>query len=341
METRKFGKTGKDVSVIGVGTYGHGDAYGGMKKEVSQGIIEMAIRQIPKEVNLLIDTAPRYGSGNVESWLGEVIKEKKAKNVLVASKIGRHIEEGRVNEKDFSSDFLRADLDNSLKRLGVEKVFLCQLHNPSLEIINDGLVFDLLEEFREEGKIEYYGVSIDKPEEGVAAIDVCQKKGYDGLASLQVIYNILIKKAEKELFPKVLENGIAIIAREPLLRGFLTWRTGSSLYISNHLSPACKKIVDMYGENQLRLKLKEAFEYQLKPGKNDFPRAEHDRLSIERIALKFVISHPAVSVVIPGMNDLWEVEIDFHFSDDWGKSECLYAEYLCREAKGLDDLVIL
>ena len=222
MKTVSFGKTGKEIYILGLGTYGHGEAYGGIGKENSISVMKEVMRQISDEAFFLIDTAPRYESGKVEEYVGEFIKESGRDNILIATKGGRHIEPNRINEKDFSTQFLRQDLENSLSRLGVNKVFLYQLHNPNIEVIKDGKVFDLLESFRNEGKIGWYGISIDNSEEGIAAIEYCEKKGLKGLASIQVIYNALQKNGLDTLFQLAHKHKIAIIAREPILRGFLT-----------------------------------------------------------------------------------------------------------------------
>ena len=194
MIAKQFGKTGRKVFVLGLGTYGHGEAYGGISKENSLEVMREIIKNIPADGLFLIDTAPRYGNGKVEEWIGEFIRENGQNNILIATKGGRHIEQDRVNEKDFSEKFLSYDLENSIKRLCINKIFLYQLHNPGIKIIKEGAVFELLEQFRNEGKIEFYGVSIDNPDEGIAAINYCKKKTLK--ASLQ--YKLFTTYCKKE-----------------------------------------------------------------------------------------------------------------------------------------------
>jgi aryl-alcohol dehydrogenase-like predicted oxidoreductase len=300
MEYTIFGPTNKKIFRIGLGTYGHGEAYGGITKEESLQILHAAAKFAAEEANLLIDTAPRYGNGVVETWIGEFLRKTKKNNILIATKGGRHIEKNRVNEKDFSTEFLYADLEGSLQRLGLKKIFLYQLHNPTLDVIMGGAVFDILENMRKQKKIEWYGVSIDSAEEGMAVINICRKKGYKGLASLQLIYNIFQKNVLDELCKKAHESGIAIIAREPLLRGFLT-----NLYNANNLSdipPAPKKILDFYGKENIISKVETL---------RKFLYAHYNDIPVAQTALNFVLTNPHINVVIPGINREKYVEDDF------------------------------
>ena len=299
MEYKQFGKTGKDIFVLGVGTYGHGEAYGGIGKKSSISVMNEVMEHIPVNAFFLIDAAPRYYFGQVEEWVGEFIKRSKRNNILIATKGGRHIELGRINEKDFSAHFLREDLGNSLKRLGVNKIFLYQLHNPNLQIIKEGEVFDLLESFRNEGKIEWYGISIDNPEEGIAAIEYCERKGLNGLAAIQMIYNVLQKNGFETLFELAHKHKIGIIARETLLRGFLTDKYSENTKFEN-CSEAVKKEIKLYGKEQILSKVNE-----LKKILSD-----HNIKSMTQFAIKFAISNPYVTLAIPGINRFGYIESD-------------------------------
>src|SRR3989338_697091 len=299
METGIFGKTGKEVYVLGLGTYGHGEAYGGIGKKNSISVMCEVLKQIPDNAFFLIDTAPRYGCGDVEEWIGEFIKDANRNNILIATKCGRHIEPNRVNEKDFSSDFLRKDLDNSLKRLGIKKIFLYQLHNPNLQVIREGKVFELLESFREEGKIEWYGISIDNPEEGIAAIEFCKENGLDGLAAIQVIYNVLQKNGLDTLFKSAQKGGVAIIAREPLLRGFLADKYFEHTNFEN-CSEAVRKQIKLYGKNQILSRLNEVKKVL----------TNHNINSMNQFAIKYSISNPNITLAIPGINRIEYIKSD-------------------------------
>ena len=175
------------------------------------------------------------------------------------------------------------------------------MHNPALEIIKEGKVFDLFEEFREQGKIEHYGVSINAPEEGIAAMKACEQKGYKGLVSLQVIYNILNKKT-KELFEKARKANVSIIVREPLLRGFLTDKYNEEHDFSK-APPAAMKELNLYGKEQISSKVKKVKQALEETDCNE---------SLAKVAIKFASLPLEVTVVIPGINELRYVEPDLN-----------------------------
>lgn len=129
MEYKQFGKTGERVFVIGLGTYGYGDAYGDIRSEESFDVLNSVISSMPNYANLLIDTAPYYSARMCEWLIGEFFAESDSNNVLIATKSGRHIEADRISEKDFSFEFLKADLD----RLGNPVSSKPKLLSPSQE----------------------------------------------------------------------------------------------------------------------------------------------------------------------------------------------------------------
>ena len=246
----RFSVTGEDVLPLGLGTHGHGHAFGGISRDESLEIFDLIYKTLPNNSKVLIDTAPRYGHGTVETWIGEFLASKQDR-FLIATKGGRHIEPERDNEKDFSKDFLTYDLENSLTRLKANRVFLYQLHNPTLKTIRDGTVFETLEEFRSLGLIQWYGVSINHPEEGIAAIETCSRNGYEGLVAIQVIYSILNKHNLERLFQLASDARVAIVTREVMVRGFLSDKYSRESEFSNSPS-AVRKLVKLYGKNRHR-----------------------------------------------------------------------------------------
>jgi len=304
MTATTFGLTNKVISRVGLGTYGHGEAYGGITREESLAILHSVAEYATKNANLIIDTAPRYGNGLVEKWIGEFLRECKNDNILIATKGGRHIENGRINEKDFSAEFLKNDLERSLKRLGVDSVFLYQLHNPSDDTITDGSVFAVLETMRKQGKIQWYGVSIDTAEEGLAVLEICRKNGNKGLASLQLIYNVFQKQGWEDLFCEAKSVGVSIIAREPLCRGFL-----SDLYIKGiprELSDAPAKTVELYGSEQIMARVREL---------RNLLSSRDIGIALAQASLSFILANPSITTVIPGINQKAYIEGDLSVSE--------------------------
>lgn len=294
-----FSITGETVLALGLGTHGHGHAFGGIPKNESLAILESIHQRLPADSKILIDTAPRYGRGTAETWIGEFLASR-PNAFLIATKGGRHIEADRDNEKDFSADFLRYDLENSLSRLRMDQVFLYQLHNPSVDVISHGGVFETLEDFRSQGLIQWYGVSINTPEEGTAAIEVCRRSGYKGLVALQVIFSALTKADVGELFRAASDAQIAIVTREVMIRGFLTDKYNASSEFGTAPS-AVRKLVKLYGKEQL---IERGSEVRRMVAPYNIPLAQ--------AALRFSMQNPYVTVTLAGVNRT------AYLDEDWG-----------------------
>src|SRR3989338_4297843 len=156
MKYRVLGKTGLKISEIGFGCWAiGGTSYGPTKDEDSLQALETAWE---RGVNFY-DTADTYGHGHSEELLAKFLKGKPRDKVIIASKAGWDFYHGG-SRKNFDSDYLRFACDESLKRLGVDTIDLYQLHNPSLELIKEGRVVNVLEELKRAGKIRFIGISI-------------------------------------------------------------------------------------------------------------------------------------------------------------------------------------
>ncbi len=323
MELRTFGRTNMKLYPIGIGTYGHGTAYGEMSPEDSYEVLSKTFDAFRSKGPTFVDTAPLYGSGMCETVIGEILRNSCfPNNTLLATKAGRDITATNFNKKNFSRDFILRDIQQSLQRLNVDRVFLLQLHNPTFEEIKKHDLFQLLEQVRAEGLISYYGVSIDDPQEGVEIVEFSYKHGFDGMASIQLIYNCLNKQSLQHLLSVATQHNIAIIAREPLMRGFLTdkWYKLNSFKTMANVE-ARKKIVDLYSEEQIINKTDAVFSLIRKYGKNTDPA---------RIAVEFALKNEAIKVTIPGFS---KSEYIKSFTDFAGSSltDELYAEMLCIE----------
>lgn len=289
--SRKFGPTNVALLALGVGTHGHGHAFGGMEKEESLSILSEIYSIVPSGERILIDTAPRYGHGLVESWLGEM-SEQWSDRFLIATKCGRHIDPERDNQKDFSYSFLASDIEGSLKRLRTNRLFLAQLHNPTLEEIRAGEVFSIMEKIRGAGLIEWYGLSVNHPIEAMEAIRVCTSRGFHGLASIQFLYSILTKEGSTEVFQAAQEAQIAIIAREVLFRGFLTDRFLLRSREDLH-SSAVVKLTEQFGLSQIRESVQVVNEL-LAPY----------QVPLTVAALRYSVDTPGVTTTLVGVNNI-------------------------------------
>lgn len=209
MKTRRFGKTGRMVSEIGLGTWQLGTKWGDpFNGEEARRILEASYdRGIT-----LIDTADIYNGGCSEEAIGAFIK-KHPGHFYIVTKCGRGLNPHTA--KGYRPEAMEAFIDGSLKRLGVEQLDMVLLHCPPTEVFQDDALFSGLDRIKRSGKIAGYGVSIEKVSEGIAAMD------YD-IGAIEVIFNMFRLKPAMELFPLAKQRDVAIIARVPLASGLLT-----------------------------------------------------------------------------------------------------------------------
>jgi aryl-alcohol dehydrogenase-like predicted oxidoreductase len=278
MKYRTLGKTGLKVSAVGLGTMVHAGHFGPMKDSESLGAIETAL---DLGVNF-IDTSDAYGAGYSESLLGNALKGKRHK-VILASKGGNVMVGPNKGKRVFDPDYIGRVMDESLKRLQTDYIDLYQLHNPTVEVIEKGAVWEVLERAKQAGKIRHYGVSINTMEEGIAAVK-------DGRAeTIQVEYNLLAQEPAEKIFPLAEPAHVGIIARVPLKRGILTGKLTAA--DESRFQGEDVRARSFKGEEFAKELAKAA---QLRflvhgPVKN-----------MVQAAIAFCVAHPAVSVVIPG-----------------------------------------
>lgn len=278
MEYRVLGRTGLRVSAIGLGTMVHAGHFGPMRDEESRSAIDAAL---DLGVNF-IDTSDAYGAGYSETLLGDALKGRRDK-VILATKGGNVMVGPNRGKRDFSPAYIGRVLEASLKRLQTDYVDLYQLHNATVEVIERGEVWELLERRKKEGKIRYYGVSINSVEEGVAAV----KGGRSD--AIQVEYNLLAQEFAGEVFPLAQRANVGVIARVPLRRGLLTGK----------FTPGDQA---RFQDDDVRARNFAGDRFQ-----NELEKVERLRFlvrgpvkSLVQAALAFCLAHPAVSVVIPG-----------------------------------------
>jgi aryl-alcohol dehydrogenase-like predicted oxidoreductase len=209
MEYRTFGRTGWQVSEVGFGAWAIGGSWGNVSETAAIDALHAAIDM---GVNF-IDTADVYGDGRSERLIAQVLKER-SEPIHVATKAGRrldpHVAEG-YNRKN-----LTAFIECSLKNLDVETLDLVQLHCPPTEVYYTPEVFGILDDLAQAGKIRYYGVSVEKVEEAIKAIQ------YPNVQSVQIIFNIFRQRPAELFFELAQKAQVAILARVPLASGLLT-----------------------------------------------------------------------------------------------------------------------
>jgi len=210
MNTRIFGKTGRPVGEVGLGTWQIGGGWG----DVSDATALATLRAAYDAGTTFFDTADVYGDGRSETLNGVFLKEAKARDkVFIATKLGRRGDPGWP--QNFTREVIRRHTEDSLRRLGIDALDLTQFHCIPPEVLMRGEVFGWLEELKREGKIRAYGASVEAMDE---ALWCCAQPG---CAALQIIFNIFRQKPIHTLFDAARRNGVALIVRLPLASGLL------------------------------------------------------------------------------------------------------------------------
>jgi len=209
MNYRPLGRTGWKVSDISFGAWAIGGAWGNVSDDESLAALNQAI---DSGVNF-IDTADVYGDGRSERLIAQLKKTRKDE-IIVATKAGRRLPKQTV--AGYSRENLNGWVDRSLKNLSTNTIDLVQLHCPPTELYNRAEVFGMLDDLVKAGKVRYYGVSVEKVEEALKAIE------YPNVQTVQIIFNCFRQKPAETFFPKAKEKRVGILARVPLASGMLT-----------------------------------------------------------------------------------------------------------------------
>lgn len=289
MKYRKFCNT--RVSEIGLGTWQIGADWGNVDDITAKSVLETAV----ENGVTFFDTADCYGEGLSETRLGRFIKTL-SKDVLIATKIGRFPRPGWPG--NFSQDQFRKHTEDSLKRLGMESLDLIQVHCPPTALLKKGEVFDWLRTLKREGKIQQFGVSVESMEEA----QICLKE--EGVASLQIIFNIFRQKAIKSIFKEAQEKQVALIVRLPLASGLLSGKLDrdSRFVSSDHRNFNRDGQKFNVGETFSGLPFEKGLEL-VNNLKNLVPKNQ----SLSQTALRWILDFEAVNVVIPGSKNPQQV----------------------------------
>jgi aryl-alcohol dehydrogenase-like predicted oxidoreductase len=278
MKYRTLGRTGLQVSVIGLGTMVHAGHFGPMEDSESLSAIETAL---DLGVNF-IDTSDAYGAGYGETLLGNALKGKRDK-VIIATKGGNVMTGPNRGKRIFEPDYIRRVMEESLSRLQTDHIDLYQLHNPTVDVIEKGAVWEVLERAKQAGKILHYGVSINSIEEGIGAVQNGRSE------TIQIEYNLLGQEPAEKIFPLAAKANVGIIARVPLRRGILTGK----LTVADE---------GRFQGDDVRARSFKGEAYRSELAKADRLRflVHGSVTSLTQAALAFCVADPAVSTTIPG-----------------------------------------
>jgi aryl-alcohol dehydrogenase-like predicted oxidoreductase len=302
MHTRRLGRTGLEISEVGYGAWGIGGSqWIGAEDDESVRALRRAI-----ELGLnFIDTALAYGQGHSERIVGQVVRDV-PQTVHVATKVPPKnltwpAEEGSDVADVFPGDHVRACAERSLRNLGLDTIDLLQLHVWEDDWLGQGDWLDTVRALQQEGTIRFFGISINdhQPANGVRAV----REGV--VDTVQVIYNIFDQSPEDELLPAAAEHDVGVLARVPFDEGGLTGR----------ITPETTFPEDDFRNAYFRDGRKAEVQERVRAITADLGEPE-DRIA--ELALRYILSNPAVSTVIPGMRSVRNVERNLAVADGAG-----------------------
>jgi len=292
MQYRTLGRTGFQVSAISFGAWAIGGSWGEVDDRESLASLH---RAVDLGVNFF-DTADVYGDGRSERLLAR-LKRERSEEIIVATKAGRRL------DPHVASGYNRANLtafvERSLKNLETEALDLLQLHCPPTEVYYMPEVFGVLDDLVQQGKLRHYGVSVEKVEEALKAIE------YPNVKTVQIIFNIFRQRPAELFFKEAQRRQVGILARVPLASGLLSGKIGANTQFSkddhrnfNRMGEAFDRGETFSGVDfDTALKAVEEIKAMLPPG-----------MSMAQMALRWILMFEAVTCAIPGAKRPSQVE---------------------------------
>jgi aryl-alcohol dehydrogenase-like predicted oxidoreductase len=283
MKTRRLGKTGYDVSEIGLGCWQLGGDFGPVGDDTASRILDAA----GAAGISFWDTADVYGGGLSESRIGA---HAKAPGVRVATKLGRG---SGLFPHNYSLDGIRGSLVGSAQRLGVTTLDLAQLHCVPTEVLRDGRIFGWMEQLKAERLVRHWGASVETIEEGLICLE------QPGCATLQIIFNLFRQDAAKELLPAAAEKDVGIIVRLPLASGLLSGKydKATRFEASDHRNYNADGAAFSVGETFSGIPFERGVELV-----GELRGLAPEALPMSQFALRWILDHPQVSTVIAGVS---------------------------------------
>ena len=300
MNYRTLGSTGLKVSEVSLGTWQVGGGWG--QEFDNAKADELITAAIDGGVNF-IDTADVYDDGLSEASVGRVVRSR-TEHLSVASKCGRKISP-HVNE-GYTPEVLRGFVETSLRNSGLERLDLIQLHCPPTDVYYRPEIFELFDRLREEGKIGHLGVSVEKVEEALKAIQ------FPNVTTVQIIFNMFRMRPREDLFQRAVERGVGIIVRVPLASGLLSGKfTRDTRFAEgdhrhfNRDGAAFDKGETFSGvPYETGLDAVDQLRTVLPPD-----------ITPAQAALRWILDNPAVSTVIPGASRVEQVQANLAVSE--------------------------
>lgn len=326
MKYRKLGKTDLKVSEISLGTWQVGGKWGDkFDDQNADRILNYAVDQ---GVNF-IDTADVYSDGLSEKSVGRLIRSR-SEEIFVATKCGRKLNP-HVDEA-YTTKALRKFVEDSLQNMGIEKLDLIQLHCPPTEVYYRPEIFDLFDKLKHEGKIAHLGVSVQKVEEALKAIE------FENVTTVQIIFNAFRQRPAELFFSEARKKNIGIIARVPLASGLLTGKftKNTSFGAGDH------RFFNRNGEAFDKGETFSGIDYEkglsaVDELKNLFPER-----NLSSLALQWILNFEEISCIIPGASKLEQLKTNILASglqrltgDEMDKISDIYNRLIKKEVHHL------
>jgi len=301
MNYRKFSDLGWNVSEIGLGCWQLGWGWGEVIS--NNNAKEILKKTLDKGINFF-DTSDTYGDGRSEKFLSEMIKST-SERLYVSTKLGRRVR-GTNYAKGYKQEPMEEFVDRSLLNLGVESIDLLQLHCPPSDVILKKETYEMMDKIVKKGKIMHYGVSVWTVSDALEAIKNPSVK------SIQLVFNIFRQKPAEVFFNEAKKKNVAVIARGPLASGLLTGKINKKTKFAENdhrnynINGKAFDIGDTFSGVNLNTGLEAVEEL-----KNLVPKNH----TLTTLALKWILSHEAVSVVIPGAANKLQAEMNASTSE--------------------------
>ena len=286
MKKRTFNGTNRQVSEVGLGCWQLGGSdWGDLEDHTALAILDRAV----DEGVTFFDTADVYGAGRSETLIGQFIKDHRGCHELfVATKLGRG---GDLYPNKYTEPGIRAATEASLRRLGVDALDLTQLHCVPEEVLRQGEIFEWLRRLKSEGKIKSFGASVETDDEAI----LCMEQ--EGLASVQIIFNLFRQKPAERVLPTARQKNVAIIVRLPLASGLLSGKLHKNSHFAKNDHRTYNRDGKMFsvGETFAGLPYEQGVELA-ETLRTIGPPGVHMALWTQR----WLLDHEAVTVIIPG-----------------------------------------
>ena len=299
MNYRLLGRTGMKVSEVSFGAWAIGSSWGKVDDRESLAALHKAV---DLGVNF-IDTADVYGMGRSEKLIGRLLRERR-ETIYVATKAGRRLDPHTAER--YTPVVIRKFVEDSLKNLRVDSLDLLQLHCPPPQVYYEPELFAALDAMVKAGKLKNYGVSVEKVEEALKAIE------YPGVRTVQIIFNIFRQRPADLFFRQAKSRWVGIIARVPLASGLLTGRMTRSTKFSSddHRSFNRKGQAFDRGETFAGVDYAGGLE-----AVEELKKIKPAGMTMTQFALRWILMSDAVSCVIPGAKKTEQVEENCRAAD--------------------------